>query len=101
VAILQTACYRTDSPDQKRMTRFFGTLLLLNVAVGAVTGLVKAFEFGMSSSTYSREVGGVFGARLAMEGLAAFFLDRRSWDSGFMRGLGPALVAVLNAMAAR
>ena len=38
VAILQTAWYRTDNPEYKRMTRFFGTLLLINVAVGVVTG---------------------------------------------------------------
>ena len=75
VAVLQTAWYRTDNPDYKRMTRFFGTLLLINVAVGVVTGLVQEFEFGMNWSTYSRYVGGVFGAPLAMEGLAAFFLE--------------------------
>src|SRR5437588_6676533 len=75
VAILETAWYRTDNPDYKRMTRFFGTLLLINVAIGVVTGLVQEFEFGMNWSTYSRFVGGVFGAPLAMEGLAAFFLE--------------------------
>jgi cytochrome bd-type quinol oxidase subunit 1 len=75
VAILETAWYRTDNPEYKRMTRFFGTLLLINVAVGVVSGLVQEFEFGMNWSTYSRFVGGVFGAPLAMEGLAAFFLE--------------------------
>jgi cytochrome bd-type quinol oxidase subunit 1 len=75
VAILHTAWYRTENPDYKRMTRFFGTLLLINVAIGVVTGLVQEFEFGMNWSTYSRFVGGVFGAPLAMEGLAAFFLE--------------------------
>ena len=75
VAVLQTVWYRTDNPDYKRMTRFFGTLLLINVAVGVVTGLVQEFEFGMNWSGYSRFVGGVFGAPLAMEGLAAFFLE--------------------------
>jgi cytochrome bd ubiquinol oxidase subunit I len=75
VAILQTVWYRTDNPDYKRMTRFFGTLLLINVAVGVVTGLVQEFQFGMNWSTYSRFVGGVFGAPLAMEGILAFFLE--------------------------
>jgi len=75
VAVLQTAWYRTDNPDYKRMTRFFGTLLLINVAIGVVTGLVQEFEFGMNWSVYSRFVGGVFGAPLAMEGLMAFFLE--------------------------
>ncbi len=75
VAVLETAWYRTDNPDYKRMTRFFGTLLLINVAIGVVTGLVQEFEFGMNWSTYSRFVGDVFGAPLAMEGILAFFLE--------------------------
>ena len=75
VAVLQTVWYRTDNPDYKRMTRFFGTLLLINVAIGVVTGLVQEFQFGMNWSTYSRYVGGVFGAPLAMEGILAFFLE--------------------------
>ncbi len=75
VALLQTAWHRNDKPEYKRLTRFFGTLLLINVAVGVVTGLVQEFEFGMNWSAYSRFVGDVFGAPLAMEGLAAFFLE--------------------------
>src|SRR3984957_6763061 len=75
VALLQTAWYRNQKPEYKRVTRFFGTLLLINVAVGVVTGLVQEFEFGMNWSSYSRFVGDVFGGPLAMEGLAAFFLE--------------------------
>jgi len=75
VALLQTAWYRNEKPEYKRLTRFFGTLLLINVAVGVVTGLVQEFEFGMNWSAYSRFVGDVFGGPLAMEGLAAFFLE--------------------------
>jgi cytochrome d ubiquinol oxidase subunit I len=75
VAILQTAWHRKGKPEYKRVTRFFGTLLLINIAIGVVTGLVQEFEFGMNWSTYSRFVGDVFGGPLAMEGLAAFFLE--------------------------
>jgi cytochrome bd ubiquinol oxidase subunit I len=78
VALLQTAWHRNGGvggSQYKRMTRFFGALLLINVAVGVVTGLVQEFEFGMNWSTYSRFVGDVFGGPLAMEGLAAFFLE--------------------------
>jgi cytochrome d ubiquinol oxidase subunit I len=75
VAMLQTAWHRTSRPEFLRLTRFFGTLLVINVAVGVVTGLVQEFEFGMNWSAYSRMVGNVFGAPLAMEGLAAFFLE--------------------------
>jgi len=74
-ALLQTAWYYRRSPEYLRLTRFFGTLLVINVAIGVVTGLVQEFEFGMNWSAYSRLVGNVFGAPLAMEGLAAFFLE--------------------------
>jgi cytochrome d ubiquinol oxidase subunit I len=75
VAVLHTRWYRTQDPAYRRLTRFFGGLLLLSVAVGVVTGLVQEFQFGMDWSAYSRFVGDVFGAPLAMEGLAAFFLE--------------------------
>jgi cytochrome d ubiquinol oxidase subunit I len=74
-ALLHTAWYRRNSPDYLRLTRFFGTLLVINVAIGVVTGLVQEFQFGMNWSSYSKLVGNVFGAPLAMEGLAAFFLE--------------------------
>src|SRR5215218_1685443 len=74
-ALLQTWWYRSGRAEYLRLTRFFGTLLVINVAVGVVTGLVQEFQFGMNWSTYSRTVGDVFGAPLAMEGLAAFFLE--------------------------
>jgi cytochrome d ubiquinol oxidase subunit I len=75
VAILQTVWHRRGDDEYLRLTRFFGTLLLINVAVGVVTGLVQEFQFGMAWSSYSRFVGDVFGAPLAIEGLAAFFLE--------------------------
>ena len=74
-ALLQTWWYRNKNPELLRLTRFFGTLLLISVAVGVVTGLVQEFEFGMNWSVYSKFVGNVFGAPLAIEGLAAFFLE--------------------------
>ena len=74
-ALLQTAWYRRRRPEYLRLTRFFGTLLVINVAIGVVTGLVQEFEFGMNWSAYSRLVGNIFGAPLAMEGLLAFFLE--------------------------
>ncbi len=75
VAVLQTIWHKSGKPEDKRLIKFFGTLLLINVAVGVVTGLIQEFEFGMNWSYYSRYVGAVFGAPLAMEGLAAFFLE--------------------------
>jgi cytochrome d ubiquinol oxidase subunit I len=74
-ALLQTAWYRGKRPEYLRLTKFFGTLLVINVAIGVVTGLVQEFQFGMNWSAYSRLVGNIFGAPLAMEGLFAFFLE--------------------------
>ena len=48
---------------------------MINVAIGVVTGIVQEFQFGMNWGAYSRLVGNIFGAPLAMEGLAAFFLE--------------------------
>jgi cytochrome bd ubiquinol oxidase subunit I len=74
-ALLETAWYRTKLEEYLRLTRFFGTLLVINIAIGVVTGLVQEFQFGMNWGAYSRLVGNIFGAPLAMEGLGAFFLE--------------------------
>jgi cytochrome d ubiquinol oxidase subunit I len=75
LAIMQTAWRRTGDEDWLRLTRFFGTIFLINFAIGVATGLVQEFQFGMNWSTYSRFVGDVFGAPLAVEALLAFFLE--------------------------
>ena len=75
VAVMQTLWHRTGNEDWLRLTRFFGTLLLINFAIGVATGLVQEFQFGMNWSVYSEFVGDVFGAPLAIEGLAAFMLE--------------------------
>lgn len=74
-AILHTVWYRKRTEDLRRLTRFFGGMMLISVAVGVVSGLVQEFQFGTNWSEYSRFVGDVFGAPLAMEGLLAFFLE--------------------------
>jgi len=75
VACMQTAWVRTSKDTYLRMTKFFGKIFLINFAVGVVTGIVQEFQFGMNWSAYSRFVGDVFGAPLAMEALVAFFLE--------------------------
>ena len=71
----QTAWHRSGDERWLRATRFFGKLFLINFALGVVTGIVQEFQFGMNWSAYSRYVGDIFGAPLAIEGLAAFFLE--------------------------
>lgn len=75
VAIFETAWVRTRNEHWLRLTKFFGKLFLINFALGVVTGIVQEFQFGMNWSDYSRFVGDVFGAPLAVEGLLAFFLE--------------------------
>lgn len=75
VALMQTQWVRTGDEKWLRMTKFWGKLYLINFIMGVATGLVQEFQFGMAWSEYSRFVGDVFGAPLAMEGLLAFFFE--------------------------
>ncbi|MEX2105391.1 MAG: cytochrome ubiquinol oxidase subunit I [Solirubrobacterales bacterium] len=75
VAYFQTRWYRTGEEHWLRSTRFWGKLMLVSFALGVATGIVQEFQFGMNWSNYSRFVGDIFGAPLAMEGLAAFFVE--------------------------
>ena len=60
---MQTAWHKTGKDHWYRTTRFFGTMFLINFAMGVVTGIVQEFQFGMNWSDYSRFVSDVFGAR--------------------------------------
>jgi cytochrome d ubiquinol oxidase subunit I len=75
VAGYEITWLRTRDERWLRLTKFFGRLFLINFAIGVVTGIVQEFQFGMNWSDYSRFVGDVFGAPLAVEGLLAFFLE--------------------------
>ncbi|MEU4777281.1 cytochrome ubiquinol oxidase subunit I [Micromonospora sp. NPDC023633] len=75
VAILQTLWHRTGDEKYLKLTKFYGKLFLINFAMGVVTGIVQEFQFGMNWSDYSRFVGDIFGAPLAIEALVAFFLE--------------------------
>ncbi len=75
LAVMQTLWVITKKDQWYRLTKFFGKLFLINFALGVATGIVQEFQFGMNWSEYSRFVGDVFGAPLALEGLVAFFLE--------------------------
>ncbi len=74
-AIMETIYVRSGNEIYKRMVKFWGNLFLINFAMGVVTGIVMEFQFGMNWSQYSRFVGDIFGAPLAIEALLAFFLE--------------------------
>ncbi|MBM3124073.1 MAG: cytochrome ubiquinol oxidase subunit I [Chloroflexi bacterium] len=75
VAFMQTRFYQTRDETWRKMTKFWGKLFLINFAIGVVTGIVQEFQFGMNWSEYSRYVGDIFGAPLAIEALLAFFME--------------------------
>ncbi|CAH1206304.1 Cytochrome bd ubiquinol oxidase subunit 1 [Paenibacillus plantiphilus] len=75
IAIMETLYVVKGNELYKRMAKFWGKLFLINFAVGVVTGILQEFQFGMNWSNYSRFVGDVFGAPLAVEALLAFFME--------------------------
>lgn len=75
VAIMETLYVARGEEIYRRMTKFWGKLFLINFAMGVVTGIVMEFQFGMNWANYSRFVGDIFGAPLAIEALLAFFLE--------------------------
>ncbi len=75
VAFMQTRYYQTRDETWRKMAKFWGKLFLINFAIGVVTGIVQEFQFGMNWSEYSRYVGDIFGAPLAVEALLAFFME--------------------------
>ncbi len=75
VAIMETLYVTSGNETYKKMTKFWGKLFVINFAMGVVTGIVQEFQFGMNWSEYSRFVGDIFGAPLAIEALLAFFLE--------------------------
>ncbi|MGE5124602.1 MAG: cytochrome ubiquinol oxidase subunit I, partial [Acidobacteriaceae bacterium] len=109
VAVLETIYVFSKNETYKRATRFWGKLLLINFAIGVVTGIVQEFQFGMTWAEYSRFVGDIFGAPLAIEALLAFFLESTflgvwifGWDR-LSRGLHAAtmwLVAIASNLSA-
>src|SRR5271157_1175538 len=75
VAFMETRYARTGDETWLRMTRYWSRLLLVNFAVGVVTGITLEFQFGMNWAEYSKFVGDIFGAPLAIEATVAFFLE--------------------------
>lgn len=75
VALMESLYVSTGQEIYKQMMKFWGKLFVINFAMGVVTGIVQEFQFGMNWSEYSRYVGDIFGAPLAIEALLAFFLE--------------------------
>ena len=62
-------------PIYETAARFWTSLYAIGFAMGVATGIVMEFEFGTNWAVYSRFVGDLFGAALAVEEIFAFFLE--------------------------
>ena len=74
-AYMETRYVMSGDEMYLRMTKFWGKLFLINFALGVVTGITMEFQFGMNWAEYSKYVGDIFGAPLAIEATMAFFLE--------------------------
>lgn len=74
-AWMETRYVMTGDETWLRMTKFWGKLFLINFALGVVTGITMEFQFGLNWAEYSRYVGDIFGAPLAIEATVTFFLE--------------------------
>jgi cytochrome bd ubiquinol oxidase subunit I len=75
IALLETKYVRSGDELYKKMAKFWGSIFLINFAMGVVTGIVQEFQFGLNWSEYSRFMGDIFGAPLAIEALLAFYME--------------------------
>ena len=74
-AYMETRYVMTGDETWLKMTKFWGKLFLINFALGVVTGITMEFQFGMNWAEYSKYVGDIFGAPLAIEATMAFFME--------------------------
>src|SRR5690348_8473473 len=65
---------RHDDPDALRLARRWSKAVAVTFAVGAVTGTVLSFEFGLLWPGFTGRFGSVFGVLFAIEGIF-FFLE--------------------------
>lgn len=75
IAILKTINLKKQDQRLDAVARFLMKVFAVNFAAGVASGLTQEFEFGTNWFEYSKFVGDIFGAPLAIEGLMAFFLE--------------------------
>ena len=54
VAIMETVYVMTNRRIWRPMTKFWGSLIGINFALGVATGINREFQFGMNWSYYSQ-----------------------------------------------
>src|SRR5690554_4979513 len=93
LAVLEGFWLKTRDTVYLSLYQYWLKIFAVNFAMGVVSGLVMAYQFGTNWSGFSDFAGGITGPFLAYEVLTAFFLE-----AGFlgvmlfgMSGVGPGL----------
>lgn len=75
MSIMETMYVRTGDEQWKKTAKFWMNIFGINFAIGVATGLILEFQFGTNWAIYSKFVGDIFGAPLAIEAIVAFFME--------------------------
>jgi cytochrome d ubiquinol oxidase subunit I len=75
LVITEALWLKTGDDDYFHHARFWSRLLVLNFAVGVVSGLPLEFEFGTNWAPFAAASGDFFGNILGFEGAMAFMLE--------------------------
>ncbi|HEX6626548.1 MAG TPA: cytochrome ubiquinol oxidase subunit I [Gemmatimonadaceae bacterium] len=75
LAIVEGLQLKTGDPVYRQIYRFWLNIFAMSFAIGVVTGIVMAFEFGLTFSRFSQVAGAVIGPLIAYEVLSSFFLE--------------------------
>lgn len=75
LAVLEGLWLRTRNQTYKTLCHFWMKIFAVNFAMGVVSGIVMAYQFGTNWSVFSNFAGSVTGPLLTYEVLTAFFLE--------------------------
>jgi cytochrome bd ubiquinol oxidase subunit I len=75
IALLEAIAFRTGDAHWARLSQFWIKVFAVVFAMGVVSGLVMAFQFGTNWSEYSYRAANFIGPLLAYEVVTAFFLE--------------------------
>ncbi len=73
--VLEAMWLRTGKPVYRDLYHYWLKIFAVNFAMGVVSGIVMAYQFGTNWSYFSDFAGGITGPLLAYEVLTAFFLE--------------------------
>ena len=75
LAVLEGLWLWTTNPVYRDLYHFWSKIFAVNFAMGVVSGLVMAYQFGTNWSYFSAFAGSITGPLLTYEVLTAFFLE--------------------------